>query len=264
MSPSTDLTAREAEIIRILEVLSEEAPGFVIVGGYAVNALDGHRFSVDLDLVTDDKHLPHLDRVLRREKYERSKPDKSQTPRLHVREYVRLLGKEPAKVALYLNNFVCRQTRGEWACELIRKNSSREIVVGATSSTQSQVVRREFLVAMKIHSGRDQDLRDIVMLSERADWKTVAGFAACGSLERVKEQIESAIATVGGDRFESALKAEFALQADVKPLVRRTIRGLEKVGILLAEQDPQFRLKPVRFRKKIRASEIDRFLYRAK
>ncbi len=235
MSPSTDLTAREAEIIRILGVLSEEAPGFVVVGGYAVNALDGHRFSVDLDLVTGSEQISRLDRVLRREKYELSKP-RSRTSRRPVWEYVRLVGEEPVKVALYVNSFVCRQTGGIWAWKVVKKHSSHRIVIGATGSTESEVVQRELLVAMKLHSGRDQDLRDIVVLSERVDWETVAGFATCGSMEKVEEQIESAITRIGEDSLESGLKAEFGLRVEVEPLVKRTARGLKRVGILLAER----------------------------
>jgi len=260
-----NLTAREAEIIRILGILSEKTSGLVVVGGYAVNALDGHRFSVDLDLVTDDEHLPHLDLVLTREKYGISKLGKPQAARHHVREYMRLVGKEPVKVALYVNSFVCRQTMGEWASDFISENSSKGIVVGATGSTQAPVVRRELLIAMKMHSCRDQDLRDIVMLSERVNWEIVAGLAARGSFKRVEEQIGSAIARVGDDRFESAIKAEFALRMNVNPLVKRTIRGLRKVEFFLTNQGVPLPLKRdgVRDRDKMRraAKAID--LHRA-
>ena len=51
-SPTTDLTAREAEIIRILRELGQLRDRFVVIGGYAVSAHGPHRFSVDCDLVT--------------------------------------------------------------------------------------------------------------------------------------------------------------------------------------------------------------------
>ena len=171
-----------------------------------------------------------------------SEHPKSQRTRLTVWQYVTLVGKERAKVALYVNNFVCRQTRAEWPYGLVSENSSREIVIGATGSTESQVVRRELLVAMKVHSGRNQDLRDIVMLSERVDWEAVARFAARGSKEKVDEQVESAIARIGEDRLESALKAEFGLRADARLLIKRTIRGLQKTRTLLRKQEANSRL----------------------
>jgi len=55
MTYIADLTAREAEIIRLLKILSSQAGKFVVVGGYAVNALASHRFSVDCDLVIAEK-----------------------------------------------------------------------------------------------------------------------------------------------------------------------------------------------------------------
>ena len=58
MSQSGYLTSRETEVIRILRILGEATDGFVVVGGYAVNALGQHRFSVDCDLATDRDNVP--------------------------------------------------------------------------------------------------------------------------------------------------------------------------------------------------------------
>ncbi|MBI2185236.1 MAG: hypothetical protein HYU39_09810 [Thaumarchaeota archaeon] len=55
MSHAAHLTAREAEIIRILKAPGPHAGKFVVVGGYAVNALTSHRFSVDCDIVVSEK-----------------------------------------------------------------------------------------------------------------------------------------------------------------------------------------------------------------
>jgi hypothetical protein len=60
MSQKTDLTAREAEIIRILKVLGSQSENFALFGGYAINALTSHRFSVDCDIVTDPKGLKEV------------------------------------------------------------------------------------------------------------------------------------------------------------------------------------------------------------
>ncbi|MGQ9719546.1 MAG: hypothetical protein ACUVWK_06910 [Nitrososphaerales archaeon] len=47
MTHVVDLTAREAEIIRVLNILSSQTGRFIVVGGYAVNALASYSFSVD-------------------------------------------------------------------------------------------------------------------------------------------------------------------------------------------------------------------------
>ncbi len=49
----------------------------------------------------------------------------------------------------------------------------------------------------------------------------------------------------------------------IKEAARRALLEWSMSGVDL-RQDPLFRLKPVKFREKIRSSEIDRFLYHAK
>ncbi len=49
----------------------------------------------------------------------------------------------------------------------------------------------------------------------------------------------------------------------IKEAARRALLEWTQSGIELS-QDPFFRLKPVKFREKIHASEIDRVLYKAK
>ena len=49
----------------------------------------------------------------------------------------------------------------------------------------------------------------------------------------------------------------------IKEAARRALLDWSLSGIELKD-DPLFRLKPVRFRQKIKSSEIDRFLYHAK
>ncbi len=49
----------------------------------------------------------------------------------------------------------------------------------------------------------------------------------------------------------------------IKEAARRALVEWSMSGLDL-KQDPLFRLKPVKFKEKIRASEIDRFLYHAK
>src|SRR5256885_16575432 len=69
MSQSGYLTSRETEIIRILRVLSEATDGFVVIGGYAVNAFGQHRFSIDCDLATNRDNVPVIDAILLGEGY---------------------------------------------------------------------------------------------------------------------------------------------------------------------------------------------------
>ncbi len=68
---------------------------------------------------------------------------------------------------------------------------------------------------------------------------------------------------LGEDEYEalSALAKQEGLT--IKEAARRALLEWTMSGVDL-KQDPLFRLKPVKFREKIRSSEIDRFLYHAK
>ncbi len=236
MAHLVDLTARETEIIRVLKLLCSQAGKFIVVGGYAVNALTSHRFSVDCDLVIAEKDLMLLDSILRREGYRKTRRKEFQgIYGGKVQEYVKLIGGRRVSADLFVNGMVCRQTGGAWSYELIKQNSFESIVIGLTDSTASLVPKRELLIAMKMHSGRDADLRDIIMLSEGADWEAVAKFAACGVKEKVIKQIESAIETLSKKEFPSALRAEFGLRSDATPLIKRAKEGLNIVKNLLSE-----------------------------
>ncbi len=68
---------------------------------------------------------------------------------------------------------------------------------------------------------------------------------------------------LGEDEYEvlSAIAKREGLT--IKEAARRALLEWSMSGLDL-KQDPLFRLKPVKFREKIRSSEIDRFLYHAK
>lgn len=237
MSHAADLTAREAEIIRILKALGPHVGKFVVVGGYAVNALTSHRFSVDCDMVVAEKDVKLFDGLLKKEGYTKQRPAR-QLKGIYgakTQQYGKPVGDRKVSVDLLVNSLLCRQTGGEWSYELIRKNSSESNVVGLTDSAAAFVPKRELLMAMKMHSGRDADLRDVIMLSEDADWKTVARFARCGEQMKVLKQITSAVETMGTEGFPSALRAMFGLRIGVTPLIRRTIEGLNVIKDLLSE-----------------------------
>ena len=236
LSQSTSLTARETEIIRILRILTEEADEFVLIGGYAVNAYGQHRFSVDCDLATNRDNTPTIDTALLREGYELWTGGPRPPLGVAIREYRKPLAGQPVSVNLLVNTVVSQTTRGTWAYKFIRENSVEAIVVGATDSTPSRVAERNLLVAMKLHSGRSQDLADIVALSERVDWKMVARCGACGSKEQLLEQVDSAIRDVSSARFVSDLRSSFAMRTDPTLLIKKATLGLQTLRTLVGKE----------------------------
>ncbi len=236
MSQSGYITARETEVIRILRVLSEATDGFVVVGGYAVNALGQHRFSVDCDLATDRDNVPVIDATLLREGYTLARSEVRPPIGVTIREYYKSVGGERASVELFVDTVVCTTTRGIWSYGFIRENSVEAIVKGATDSTPARVARRNLLVALKLHAGGTHDSGDVVMLSEGVDWKTVARCAACGSREQLMAQIDYVIGEISSARFASELKSTFAMRSDPTPLIKRANLGLHALRTFVAQE----------------------------
>jgi len=216
--------------------LSEATDGFVVLGGYAVNAFGQHRFSDDCDLATDRDNVPVIDATLLREGYTLARSEVRPPIGVTIREYRKSVGGEQASLELFVDTVVNTTTRGIWSYGFIRENSVEAIVKGATDSTPARVARRNLLVAMKLHAGRDHDSGDVVMLSEGADWKTVAKCAACGSKEQLIAQIDYAIGEITSPRFASELKSTFAMRSDPTLLVKQANVGLRTLRTLVAQE----------------------------
>jgi hypothetical protein len=236
LSQSGYLTARETEIIRVLRILSEATDGFVVIGGYAVNAHGQHRFSEDCNLATNRDNVPIIDAMLLGDGYELRRNEVRPPMGVTIREYHKTVEGEPASIELLVDTVVSTTTRGTWTYGFIHENSVEAIVVGATDSTPSRVVQRNLLVAIKLHSGRTQDIADVVMLSERVDWKDVARCAACGSKETLMEHLELAIGEISSSRFASNMKSLFSMRSDPTHLIKEAILGLRSLRTLVGEQ----------------------------
>jgi len=236
MSQSGYLTSRETEIIRILRVLTEATDGFVVIGGYAVNAHGQHRFSVDCELATRRDDVPVIDATLLREGYELRRSEVRPPIGVTIREYAKSVGGETASIELFVDTVINTTTRGIWTYKFTQENSAEAIVMGATDSTPSRVANRNLLVAMKLHAGETQDFEDIVMLSEKADWKAVAKCGACGSKQQLIDQIDYAIGEISSPKFATELKSTFAMRSDPAFLIKRTVLGLSTLRALFTQE----------------------------
>jgi len=99
------------------------------------------------------------------------------------------------------------------------------------------VAERNLLVAMKLHAGETQDFEDVVMLSEKVDWKTVAKCASQWVKQQLLEQIEYGIGEISSAKFASELKSTFAMRSDPTLLTKRANLGLQSLRTLVAEQN---------------------------
>lgn len=102
-------------------------------------------------------------------------------------------------------------------------------MTGIELSARCRVPERELLIAMKIHSGRRADLRDVVVLMEGADIDKIVRHLKRGNLEKLKTQIDHMLEMLRDPRLVNSLKGVFFIQRDVISDIKRTHRILERI-----------------------------------
>ncbi len=213
-----DLESREEEIIKTLSSLPR---AFIVIGGYATSALSAYRFSVDCDIMVSRKDLREFRNQLKRKGYAKKKSttgfDKIYGGSVEI--YSKRIKSGRVSVDLFIESVTSRKTGAAWSYDYIRSNSSETTISGVRGSTAVLVPSKELLMAMKIHSGRDADMRDIVMLCEDVDWKSVTNHSARGESAVLLNMLTDIISKMAQNQFTSSLRAAFGLRSKVDPLV---------------------------------------------
>ena len=83
------------------------------------------------------------------------------------------------------------------------------MIEGSEESVQVRVPTEELLVAVKLHSGRLTDARDIVALIQDAELKKVEEHIDRGDQEKLKQGLENIEQTVSDSDFEDSFKGVF-------------------------------------------------------
>jgi len=87
---------------------------------------------------------------------------------------------------------------------------------------------KELLVALKIHSGRRADLRDVVTLAEGLSIGKVVSHLKRGDLEKLKTQIGCMLEMLKDPNLVDSLKGAFVIRKDVTREIAAARRILEK------------------------------------
>lgn len=233
------LIGREAEALRLLEALHASGLSHTLVGGYAVNAYSPlPRYSVDLDVVIARQDLARHSALFGSNGFDdRGAIYVGEAEGLETRKFVKLVGEEEVSVELLVDGIRCRQTEAVWKADEIGKTKRELRVVGVSGSVPSKVASREMLISMKLHSGRDPDLRDVVMLAADADWALVGALSDRGVKARRLSQFQRATDVIGGEQFESRLKAAFGTRREQKTRIGVTLSKIRELRKVLGQQD---------------------------
>ena len=164
------LQLREKEVFDTLKKIKNQK--FAVIGGYAVNAYTMPRFSVDCDIVTENKNgTVEITRELDKLNYERAKNTDFGPYSGDFLRYEKIIKKNyNVSFDILIKNVYDRQTKAVFTGEWVFKNSALRILGGKTITEELKlrIVNPDALIVMKFVSCRNADIRDVFMLIPQA------------------------------------------------------------------------------------------------
>jgi predicted nucleotidyltransferase len=198
---------RENLIFDVLQAFKDRGLEFVVVGGYAVSAFQ-HRFSVDADVVIQGGDVNEFTTVLEDAGFEEVQDTELDVygGRYMAYEKDREL---PVTIDLLVNSLHCRQTSASWSYDYFRKHSITKGITGTEQNIRASIPEMELLIAVKLHSGRKTDARDVVALAENIDTRQLRRHLDRGDREKLEEVLDQVYSTVSSDNFQDSFKGVF-------------------------------------------------------
>ena len=206
--PKTDsrvgLLEREQEVLKILALLLDKKLDFIVVGGYAISTYK-KRFSIDLDLVVKEENLPDFEKSLEKEGY--ALHYEKQIALLYGENFKRFMKKMnnlPVDIDFLINGLVSRTTDAAWSFDYIKKNSAKRNL----NNLKFLTPEKELLIAMKFHSGRLSDIRDIVALMPCNEEK-LRHHLLKGNINNLKQSMRKQFSFLIKPQFNDSFKGIF-------------------------------------------------------
>lgn len=226
---------RSDALIDLLEELTEAGHEYVLVGGYAVSAFNA-RFSTDLDIVVaQDSKRQFVEFLETRGFEETDSHTKEWFYDTGVIEYEkRLAPQQPIGFDLLVNGLGCRQTEAQWSFDYLCDHSQEQEVSGGTVTTTARVIDGAVLVAVKLHSGRETDLRDVLAVAEEIDLETVTPHLWRGDEAALREQLKRGLEILESEELKHGYRSDFGESAistetvaSLQEYLSEQIRGLD-------------------------------------
>jgi hypothetical protein len=204
------LGEREAELLDTLEAVIDAELPYVLIGGWAIAAFN-QRFTTDVDVVIPGQAIDDYTALLADRGYEKT-ADIEQNGRYEGRtiRFEKDIG-NPVRFDAMVDALGCRQTEAEWSYRYLAQHSVREELRTGRPVT-ARIPERELLCAVKLHSGRKADARDLVVLAAGADFDRIATHLHRGDLEKLAGRIETVLERLTAEGFEDAFKGVFEQQ----------------------------------------------------
>ncbi len=198
------LLEREQEVMKILNLFLDKKLNFVVVGGYAISTYK-KRFSIDLDVVVKDEDLETFEKILEKEGY--ALYYEKEIALMYGKNFKRFMKKMknlPVDIDLLINGLVSRTTDATWGSDYIKKNSVKRKL----NNSEFLTPEKELLIAMKFHSGRLSDTRDIVALMP-CDKERLKQHLLNGDIKKLKQSMRKQSSFLNKPQFDDSFKGIF-------------------------------------------------------
>lgn len=202
------LPERQSELIDTHRAVQDADLPYVLVGGWAVSAFQT-RFTTDIDTVMPDTALDDYDTLLHDLGYEKQfEQDVSNEYNGRMIQYTKEVGANAVKFEALVDAMGCRQTDAEWSYRYLHEHSTIESI-DVAEDLDGRIPEPALLFAMKLHSGRKADTRDLVVISLRAEFNRIERHVHRGDPEKLKRQIEMVLDQLQQDGFKDSFKGVF-------------------------------------------------------
>ena len=202
------LTERQSELVDTHRAIQDEELPHVLVGGWAVTAFQT-RFTVDIDMVLPDVSLDSFDGLLTDLGYIKAfDNDVANVYEGRIVRYEKPVGENAVEFDALVGALRCRQTDAEWSYRYLEEHSVVESLTVAEDLT-ARIPEPALLFAIKLHSGRLADARDLVVVGSQAEFDRIEQHLHRGDPEKLGEQIERVLGRLEKDGFEDSFKGVF-------------------------------------------------------
>jgi hypothetical protein len=224
------LPERQSELVDTHRAVRDAELPYVLVGGWAVSAFQT-RFTTDIDTVIPSTALEDYDALLADRGYEKQfEKDVSNEYEGRMIQYTKPVGDHAVKFEALVDAMRCRQTDAEWSYRYLHEHSTIESL-DVADDLDGRIPEPALLFAMKLHSGRKADTRDLVIISTRAEFDRIERHVHRGDPEKLDGQIELVLDRLQQDGFEDSFKGVF----QQKELPADTVDDL--VAFLVEQRD---------------------------
>ncbi|MDO8460092.1 MAG: nucleotidyltransferase family protein [Nanoarchaeota archaeon] len=198
------LLEREQEVMRILSLFLDKGLNFIVVGGYAISTYK-KRFSIDLDVVVKEEELKEFEKLLEKEGY--SLHYEKEIALMYGENFKRFMKKMnnlPVDIDLLINGLASRTTNATWGFDYIKRHSVKRKL----NNSEFLTPEKELLIAMKFHSGRLSDTRDIVALMP-CDKEKLKQHLLNGDIKKLKQSMKKQSSFLNKPQFDDSFKGIF-------------------------------------------------------